>query len=76
MYNHVVINSPKKTAVINADDEENATEISLVNKRRNSNSITDSPVSRAINLGTPDLPPTPLLDRIVNPSISDPPTLL
>jgi hypothetical protein len=29
-----------------------------------------------INLGTAKLPPTPQLDRIVNPSIPDPPTLL
>jgi hypothetical protein len=62
--------------VINTDDQESETEVSSVNKRQNSNSIIDLPVSRAINLGTPDLPPTPQLDRIVNPSISDPPTLL
>jgi hypothetical protein len=31
-----------------------------------------SPVSRVINLGKVDFPPTPKLDRIVKPSISDP----
>jgi hypothetical protein len=72
MDNHVVIDFPKKTIVINADDEESATEVDLVNERRNIDSSIDSPVTRAINLGTAELPPTPQLDRIANPSISDP----
>ena len=33
-------------------------------------------VNRNINLGTAKLPPTPQLDRILNPSIPNPPTLL
>jgi hypothetical protein len=65
--NHVVLDFPKKTTVINGDDEESATKVDLVNGRRN----IDSPVTRAISFGTADLPPTPQLDRIVNPSISD-----
>jgi hypothetical protein len=72
MDNHVVIDFPKKTIVINAVDEESATEVDLVNERRN----IYSPVTRAINLGTAELPPTSQRDRIVNPSISDPPTLV
>jgi hypothetical protein len=48
----------------------------LVNERRNIDSSIDSPVTRAINLGTAELPPTPQLDRIVNPSISNLPTPL
>jgi len=75
MDNHVVINFPKRMIVINADDEESATEVDLVNERRNIDISIDSPVTRAINLRTTELPPTPQLDRIVNPSISDPPTL-
>ena len=75
MDNHVVIDFPKKTIVINADDEESATEVDLVNERRNIDSSIDSPVTRTINLGTAELPHTPQLYRIVNPSISDPPTL-
>jgi hypothetical protein len=47
MDNHVVIDFPKKTIVINADDEESASEVDLVNERRN----IDSPVTRTINLG-------------------------
>jgi hypothetical protein len=62
--------------VINADDEGSATEVNLVNEIRNMDSSIDNPVSRAINLGTADLLPTPQLDRIVNPSVSDPPTPL
>jgi hypothetical protein len=42
----------------------------------NTDSSIDSPVTRAINLGTAELPPTPQLDRTVNQSISEPPTLL
>jgi hypothetical protein len=76
MDNHVVIDFPKKTIVTNADDEEIATEVDLMNERRNMDSSIDSPGSRAINHGTADFPPTPQLDHIVNPSISDPPTLL
>jgi hypothetical protein len=64
MDNHVVINFPKKTIVINSDDEESATEVDLVNERRNIDSSIDSPVNRAINLGTAELPPTQQLDRI------------
>jgi hypothetical protein len=72
--NHV-IDFPKKTIVINADDEASATEVNLVNERRNMNSSINSPESRVINLGTADHLPTPQLDRTVNLSISDPPTL-
>jgi len=76
MDNHVVIDFPKKVIVINADDEESATEVDLVNERRNIDSNTDSPVNRAINTGAADLPPTPQLDRIVNSSISEPAILV
>jgi hypothetical protein len=76
MDNHVVIDFPKKTIVTNADDEESATEVGLMNERRNMDSSIDSPVSGTINHGTVDLPPTPQLDHTVNPSISDPSTLL
>jgi hypothetical protein len=76
MDNHVVIDFPNKTIVINADDEESATEVDLVNERRNIDNSIDGPVTRAINLGTAELPPTPQLDCTVNPSISNPPTLL
>jgi predicted aspartyl protease len=75
MVNHVVIDLPKKTIVINADDEESAREVDLVNERRNIDSGIDSPVTRAIILGTAELPPTPQLDCIINPSISNPLTL-
>jgi hypothetical protein len=75
MDNHVVIDFPKTMVVLYAD-EESATEVNLVNERRNMDSSTDSPVSRVINLGTADLPPTPQLGHIVNPSISNPLTLL
>jgi len=75
MDNHVVIDFPKKAIVINADDEESATEVELENEGRNIDNSIDSPVTRAINLGTAELPPTPQLDRIVNPPISNPPTL-
>jgi hypothetical protein len=68
MDNHVVIDFPKKMIVINANDEESATEVGLVNERRNIDSSIDSLVTRAINLGPAELPPTPQLDRIVNPS--------
>jgi hypothetical protein len=74
--NHVVIDILMKTLVINAGDEESATEVSLVNKRQNSDISIDSPVSRTINLGTANLPPTPERDRMENPSISDHPALL
>jgi hypothetical protein len=74
MDNHVVIDFPK--IIINADDKESATQVDLVNEGRNISSSIDSPVTRVINLGTAKLPPTPQLDRIVNPSIPDPPTLL
>jgi len=62
MDNHVVIDFPKKTIVINADEQESATKVDLVNERRNTDISIDSPVTRAINLGTADLPPTPQLD--------------
>ena len=62
--------------VINSDDEEGATEGAVVNKRRNIDSSIDSIVTRAINLGTADLSPTPQLDLTLHPSISDPSTLL
>jgi hypothetical protein len=74
--NHVVIDFPEKTIVLNVDDEESATEVDLVNERRSIDSSIDSPDTRAINLGTADLPPKPQLDRMVNPSISDRPSLL
>jgi len=76
MDNNVAIYFPTKPIVIDADDEESATEIDLVNERRNIDSNTDSPLSRAINLDTADLPPTPQLDRMVNRSIPDPPIIL
>jgi len=76
MDNHVVIDFPKKMIVINADDEDSATEVDLVNERRNIDSNIDSPVTRAIKLRAADFQPTPQLDRIVNPSIPDPPTLV
>ena len=76
MDNHVVIDFPKKTIVINSDHKERTTEVDLINERQNINSSIDSPVTRAINIRTADLPPTPLLDRMVNPSIYDPLTLL
>ena len=61
MDNHVVIDFPKKTIIINADDKESATEVDLVNGRHSDHSI-DNPVKRVINLGTAELPPTPQLD--------------
>ena len=76
MENHVVIHFPKKMIVTNADDVDCATEVDLVNERRNINRNIDSPVTRAIKLGTAGFPPTPQLDRIVNPSIPDPQTLV
>ena len=76
MYIHVVINFPKKTIVINADDKERATQVDLVNKRRNIDSSIDSLVTRTINIRTTDLPPTQHLDHMVNPSIYNPLTLL
>jgi len=76
MDNHVVIDFPKKKIIINADDKESATEVDLLNEGRHSDHSIDSPVNRNINLGTAKLPPTPQLDRIVNPSISNSPTLL
>jgi len=48
----------------------------LVNERRNINSNTDNPVTRAIKLGAADFQHTPQLDRIVNQSIPDSPTLV
>jgi hypothetical protein len=64
-----IICFPKKTIIIKADDEENATEVNLVNETQNSNSGIDS---RTIDPGTADPPPTPHLDRMVNPSIFRP----
>jgi hypothetical protein len=52
MDNHVVTDSPKKTIVINADDELCATELNLVNGKQKSDSSIDSPDSRNIKLGT------------------------
>jgi hypothetical protein len=72
---NLVIDFPKKTIIINAD-EESATEVAMVNERRNIYNGIDSPVTRAIDLRTTDLPPTPQLHRTVNPSISDTSTLL
>jgi len=66
MDNHVVIDFPKKTIVINADDEESATEVDLVNEGRNVDISIDSPVTRAIYLVTVELPPTPQLDLLAN----------
>ena len=48
----------------------------MVNERRHIDSNIDSPVTSAINLGAADLPPTTQLDRIVNQSIPDPPTVV
>ena len=76
MDNHVVIDFPKKMIVINADDEDSATEVALVNKRRIIDSNIDSPVTTAIKHEAADLPPTPQLDRIVNQPIPDRPTLV
>ena len=76
MDNHVVIDFPKKTIIINADDKESVTEVDLVNEGQHSDRSIDSPVTKVINLGTAELLPTPQLDRIVNPSIPNPPTLL
>jgi hypothetical protein len=47
--------------IINADDEEGATEVALVNERRNIDSSIDSPVTRALNLGIADLSLFPTL---------------
>jgi hypothetical protein len=76
MDNNAVIDFSRKSIVINADDEESATKVDLVNERRNIDSSIDSPLSRAINLGTADLPPTPQLDRMVNTSIPNSPIIL
>jgi len=76
MDNHVVIDFLNKMIIINADDKESATEVDLVNEGRHSDRSIDSAVTGAINLVTAELPPTPYLDRIVNPSISEPRTLL
>jgi hypothetical protein len=76
MDNHVIIDFPKKIIVITADDEDSATEVALVNERRNINSNIYSPVTRAIKLGAADFQHTPQLDRIVNQSIPEPPTLV
>jgi hypothetical protein len=69
-----VIDFPKRTIVINADDKESAVQVDLVNERRSIDSSTDIPVTRAINIGTTEIPSTPQRDRIVNPSNSDPQT--
>jgi hypothetical protein len=74
--NHFVIDFPKTTIIINADDEESATEVDLVNEGRNIGSSIDSPVTIVINLGAAELPSKPQLDHIVNLSIPDLPTLL
>ena len=76
MDNHVIIDFPKKIIVITADDEDSATEVALVNERRNINNNIYSPVTRAIKHGAADFQHTPQLDRIVNQSIPDPPTLV
>ena len=65
MDNKVVIDFPKKTIVIKADDE-SATEVDLVNERRDVYINIDSPVSRANNLKTDDFPLTSQLDHMVN----------
>jgi hypothetical protein len=72
--NYVVIDFPKRRKVINADDKESAVDVDLVNERQNIDSNIDSPVTRAINIGTNEIPSTPQQDHIVNPSNSDPPT--
>ena len=76
MDNHVVVDFPKKMIVINADEEDSATEVALVNERRIIDCNIDSPVTTAIKLGASYLPPTPQLNRIVNQSIPDPSTLV
>ena len=76
MDNHVIIDFPKKIIVITADDEDSATEVHLVNERRNIDRNIDSPVTRAIKLEAAHFPPTPQLDRIVNQSIPEPPNLV
>ena len=60
--------------LINADDEDSATEVALVNERWNIVSNIDNPFTTAIKLGAADFPTTPQLDRIVNPPIPEPPT--
>jgi hypothetical protein len=71
MDNHV-IDFPKKTIVINADDE-SATEVDLVNEGRKSTiALTATQLPEVKNLGTPEFPLTPQLDHIVNASISGP----
>jgi len=52
MDNHVVIDFPKKTLIINADNKESATEVDWVNEGRHNDQSIDSPVTRAINIGT------------------------
>jgi hypothetical protein len=71
MDNHVAIDFPKKAIIINANDKTWATEVAFVNERLN----IDRAVARASDLRTADFPPTPQLDRMVDPSISDLPTL-
>jgi len=62
--------------VTNADDLDSATEVHLVNERRNIDNNIGSPDTRAIKPGAADFKPAPQLDHIVNPSIPDPPTLV
>jgi hypothetical protein len=72
MDNHVVIDFPKKKIIINAYDKESATVVDLVNEGRHS----DHSIDKVINLVTAELPLTPQLDRIVNPSIPNTPSLV
>ena len=76
MDNYVIIDFPKKMIVITADDEDSATEVHLVNERRNIDHNIDSRVTRAIKLGAAHFPHPPQLDRIVNQSFPGPPTLV
>ena len=74
--NRIVIDFPKETIIINTNDDESATEVNLVNGRRNMDSSIDNPTSRGINLRTAEQLFTPQRDSIINPSMSDPPTQL
>lgn len=73
MENSVVINFPKSTLIINADVQENATEVDLVVDSKTDGDI-HSPISRAIHLKTADCPSIPQLDCGAIPPRSDPTT--
>jgi hypothetical protein len=66
--NSYVIDFPK-TIVIDADGAESATEVDLVNERRNIDISIDSPFNRAINLGTADVLPHNSWTVVMNASL-------